>query len=332
MTGRARSEKHLDAVKEVSSGEETARRVRSSPRRRVDDSPSWGAALGASGFAKILILVALFSWVYHEQYFRLYVLWKNPDWSHGFVIPLFVLYLIHLRRRELVTGDHPGSAWGLVLVLISLAVFVLAIRLRIGYPQSLSMVTVIAGIVLALRGWGTLKMTLFPIGFFLLAIPPPDRLYREITQPLQQGAATIASIILEMFPGAEIEQKGINIAYFMRSGEEGSFTVAGACSGMRSLMAFVALGLATAYFTPRPTWHRVAMAVLVVPVALFCNVLRVIITGGFQMYKYGDLASGTPHTVLGLLMFAMGFGIYLGFLWILDHLFVEDREIRAGSS
>lgn len=317
---------------EVKSGEEIARRARNSPRRRVDDSPSWGEALGTSGVVKILVLLALFSWIYHEHYFRLYVMWKNPDWSHGFVIPLFVLYLIHLRRRELVTGDQPGSVWGLVVVLFSLAVFVLAILFRIGYPQSLSMVAVIAGVVLALRGWRALKITLFPIAFLLLAIPPPDRLYRSITQPLQQGAATIASIILEMFPGAEIEQKGINIAYFMRSGEEGSFTVAGACSGMRSLMAFVALGLATAYFTPRPTWHRVAMAVLVVPVALFCNVLRVIITGAFQMYKYGDLASGTPHTVLGLLMFAMGFGIYLGFLWILDHLYVEDRESRTAGS
>ena len=172
------------------------------------------------------------------------------------------------------------------------------------------------------------KLTLFPIGFLLLAIPPPDRLYRSLTQPLQQGAASIAAFILRTFPGSEIEQSGINIAYYMR-GHTGTFTVAGACSGMRSLMAFVALGLATAYFTPRPAWHRVAMAVLVVPVALFCNILRVVVTGAFQMYQYGNLASGTPHTVLGLVTFGIGFAIYMGFLWILDHLFVEERRTTS---
>jgi len=112
----------------------------------------------------------------------------------------------------------------------------------------------------------------------------------------------------------------------MEDGTEGMFAVAGACSGMRSLMAFVALGLAMAYMTRRPLWHRVALAALVVPVALMCNILRVIITGGFQMYGHSELASGTPHTLLGLLMFGLGFAMYLAILWGLDHIFVEDDD------
>jgi len=100
---------------------------------------------------------------------------------------------------------------------------------------------------------------------------------------------------------------------------------------MRSLMAFVALGLAMAYFAPRPAWHRVAMAVLVVPVALFCNILRVVITGGFQMYGHPNLAAGTPHTILGLFLFGLGFVIYLGVLWVLDHLFLEEPDGPEGS-
>jgi hypothetical protein len=50
------------------------------------------------------------------------------------------------------------------------------------------------------------------------------------------------------------------------------------------------------------------------------------------MYDYGDLASGTPHTVLGLLMFATGFAIYLGLLWGLDHVFVEMEETPPPSA
>jgi hypothetical protein len=44
------------------------------------------------------------------------------------------------------------------------------------------------------------------------------------------------------------------------------------------------------------------------------------------MYGRGDLATGTPHTLLGLIMFALGFAIYSGILWTIDHLFVDSAE------
>ena len=82
----------------------------------------------------------------------------------------------------------------------------------------------------------------------------------------------------------------------------------------------------------RAAWLRVAMAVCVVPVALFCNCVRVIITGAFQMYGMGDLATGTPHALLGLGMFALGIGIYMGLLWVFEHLFEPVEGDAAGSA
>jgi exosortase len=209
-------------------------------------------------------------------------------------------------------------------MIISSAVYAASLRAKIGYPQTLSIVSMIAGIVLLMRGWRTLWITLFPICFLVLALPPPERMYRQITQPLQQGAAALATMVLNCFPGADVERMGINISYSVVGHGAGAFTVAGACSGMRSLMAFVAIGLMLAYLTPRPAWHRIAMALVVVPVAFFWNVMRVVATGVFQMYGYGDLAAGTPHMVLGLMTFALGFVTFLAILWVLDHLFVEQ--------
>jgi hypothetical protein len=68
------------------------------------------------------------------------------------------------------------------------------------------------------------------------------------------------------------------------------------------------------------------MAVVIIPVALFCNIVRVIVTGAFAVYDYGNLAAGTPHTVLGLLTFALGFCIYFVILFILDRLVIPDEE------
>ena len=74
------------------------------------------------------------------------------------------------------------------------------------------------------------------------------------------------------------------------------------------------------------------MAVVVIPVALFCNIIRVLITGAFQMYGGKDWATGTPHMILGLVLFALGMAIYMGILWILDHAFVEDQSDESAEA
>ncbi len=300
---------------------------------RAVEIPGWWEHLEPRGAAKLAVIVGLFFLFYFDHLVRLFAFWQQPDWSHGFLIPVFCLYAVHQRRARLLTEDNEGSFLGLPLIIFSVFVYTFAIYRKIGYPQPLTMLGVIAGLVLLLRGWRALWLTAFPIAFLALAIPPPVRLYRDVTQPLQQFAAWIAALVLNSFPGVfEIERAGIKIAYYMNSGTEGVVLVAGACSGMRSLMAFIAMGLAVAYLTRRPMWQRIVLAASVVPVAVFCNVLRVIITGSFQMYGHPELSAGTPHTVLGLLMFALGFSIFLGVLWVLEHLFVEDAVGPEASS
>jgi exosortase len=301
-------------------------------RLRAAYAPTWWEYLGPSGAAKILVLAGLVALLYWGQLYRMVSLWQQPDWSHGFLIPVFALYILNTRRQELLTIERRGSMWGLPAVLLSLAVYTACTYLKIGYLPDLSLISTIAGLVLLVLGWRSLWLTIFPIGFLLLAIPPPDRLYRALTQPLQQGVAAVSTTLLNLFPGADVSREGFQIGFQMDSGLTGSFAVVGACSGMRSLMAFIALGLAMAYFTPRAMWQRIAMAVVVVPVAVFCNVLRVIITGGLQMYGYAHLAKGTTHTMLGFLAFGVGFAVYLLILYVLDHLMVEESPEEAAET
>jgi len=151
----------------------------------VDDTPpSWREALGTRGIFKLALVVGLVIWLYWEQLVRFVLYWQQPDWSHGFLIPLFCIYLVHNRRRELLEGPHHGSVVGLIAVVGSIAVYFASIYLAIGYFQALSILGVIGGLVLAIRGWKSFYVTAFPIAFIFLAIPPPTRLYREFTQPM----------------------------------------------------------------------------------------------------------------------------------------------------
>ena len=60
---------------------------------------------------------------------------------------------------------------------------------------------------------------------------------------------------------------------------EPSLDVAEACSGMRLLMAFLALGVAMAYLHFRPPWQRIILLISTIPIAILCNIIRVTITG-----------------------------------------------------
>ncbi len=302
-------------------------------RRRTSAAPppSLIELLGPTGLTRLVLLAAALVWVYWDQFVRMVYYWtNNADWSHGFLIPLFCIYFVHSRRDMLAATPVRPSWLGLLVVIGSLAIYIYSIRLKIGYPQALSIVTAIAGLTLLNCGWRVLWRTAFPIGFLVLALPPPEYIYRAITQPLQQIAAFAGEHVLRFLPSIIVERNGINIAFDnIATGRSGYFTVAGACSGMRSLMAFVALGLAMAYFAPRPMWHRIIMAAIVVPVALFCNVIRVVVTGALHIYGQEDWAKGTPHSALGIVTFALGFAIYFGVLYVLDHLYVATDEERG---
>ncbi len=116
----------------------------SRPRTGSGGGPGWWAAIRPWGAIRIAVLAGLFVWLFWGHLYRLWVLWQEPDWSHGYLIPLFCLYMVNTRRKELLAEGHAGSILGLPALLISLAVYVLSIVYKIGYPQQLALVSTIA--------------------------------------------------------------------------------------------------------------------------------------------------------------------------------------------
>ena len=138
-------------------------------------------------------------------------------------------------------------------------------------------------------------------------------------------------MILNLFPGVYSESSGVLIFGthdVLREGirvrEEFSLNVAEACSGMRLLRAFVALGVAMAYLEYRPVIHRILLLASTIPIAIFCNMLRVLLTGLIHIFIGSEYATGTLHTLLGLVMLGVAFALYGGLAWILNNLFVAE--------
>jgi exosortase/archaeosortase family protein len=81
-----------------------------------------------------------------------------------------------------------------------------------------------------------------------------------------------------------------------------------------------------AYLSDRPWWHRLVMVIACLPIAIFCNMLRVTITGLIHIYWNPEYAQGTAHTILGLVMLFVAFGLFSGILHVLSNLFIEEKD------
>jgi len=277
------------------------------------------------GILALLLAVTYWSTLRHTLVGR----WlADGNWSHGLLIPVFSVYFLATRRDDLFRATPKPSYVGAVILGVSLLTyFFFSWRVPMAYPRAVTLIGAIFGVTLLIGGWGVMRIAWFPILFLFLAVPLPDRQYVQMTMPLRQLASSVAAAVMPVFAeGLHTEAQAVVIDYVMPGRPPGTLNVEEACSGMRSTMAFVTLGVAMAYLGDRPGWQRLIMVALCVPIAVLCNTIRVTITGLLHVYGHADLARGTPHQLLGLLMFAVALSLFALVGYTLSHLFVEEPE------
>jgi len=148
--------------------------------------------------------------------------------------------------------------------------------------------------------------------------------------PLREWASAAAAAVMPLLiPGLHTEAQAVVIDYVAPGGRAGTLNVEEACSGMRLMMAFVTLGVAMAYLGDRPKWQRLIMVVSCIPIAVFCNTVRTIVTGVFTVTGRSDLAAGTPHQLLGIATLLLALGLFALLGQVLGHLFVEVPDDRG---
>jgi len=292
-----------------------------------------GAVPFAERVWKITIVSALFFALFHQELFKLFQTWGTANESHGMLIPAFSLYFVYqVRQRLRETRGRPCYA-GILVMMLSLVGYFLSLQYRIGYSRPLMMILMIGGLVLFLGGWPIVRLVWLPVVFLVFAIKLPGGLHERITIPMREMASSVAAIILNFLPGVKCEATGVLIQgmHAFRQGSElieepFSLNVAEACSGMRLLRTFVALGVAMAYLEYRPLVHRLVLLFSTVPIAILCNMIRVLLTGLVHLYIGSEYAQGTLHTLMGMLMLLVAFGFYGGIAWILNNLYVDEHQ------
>jgi exosortase len=257
-------------------------------------------------FVQGVLLILAVALLYYRIVPDLVIQWgRDENYSHGFLIPVISAYLIWGRRDSLRQAAGPGqsSLWGFFLCLASVMLLVVGRAGAEFFLQRSSLVTLLIGGVWWLWGASVLRLIAFPLLFLFFMVPLPYLVYDSIAFPLKLFAARVATESLMLF-GVPVFREG-NIIHLAGH----TLEVADACSGIRSLVSLVALGVVYGYFTEDVRWKRVAIALSTIPIAIAANAFRVTGMGLLTHYVSAKVAEGFFHTFSGWLVFVVAFAL-----------------------
>jgi exosortase len=232
--------------------------------------------------------------------------YENPDYSHGFFVPVLSSYLVWRKRDMLLRLPVQPSFQGLFVVLGSIALLFLGSLGAELFLTRLAFIGTIAGLVVYFLGWATLRAIAFPVMFLLLMIPLPTLIYNEIVFPLQFVASSFATGVLDTLNLFPVLREG-NILVLPHNRIE----VVEACSGIRSLMSLITLALAYGYFAERNLYVQILLVLAMVPLAVASNGFRVVGTALLTHYWGPKTADGFLHSFSGWVIFIVAASLLL---------------------
>jgi len=257
-----------------------------------------------SGWMAGIVMLGAFAILYRNVVASLVDAWAHDgNYSHGFLIVPVAAFFVWERRHRLRETAVAGSLIGLVVLLGSLLMLVAGVLGAELFLTRLSIIGVLAGTVLFVLGWSHLRILALPLSFLILMVPIPAIVFNQIAFPLQLLASQFGERALNLASVPVLREGNVMIL------ANTTLEVAEACSGIRSLISLLTLGIIYGYFTDTRMWVRTAIAAATIPIAIVTNGLRVAGTGIAAHYYGPAAAQGFFHEFSGWLVFIVAFGL-----------------------
>jgi exosortase len=268
---------------------------------KIAQMDRWQA--GGTAAAMAAAFLPLFRWM-SQRYLE-----ANSFYTHGFLMPVLVAYLVWRRRARLAAIPLAPSNAGLALVAAGLAGYLGGLVFRAGFVGGLALIVVLAGTVLYLAGVRMLRALLAPLVLVLLMIPLPQALLIGISFKLKMLAASLAGVLARCL-SVPVERAG-SIIYL----PQGTFVVENECSGISSLMALCTVSVLLACLSGDGTARKALIVFSAVPIAIIANALRIVFLI-LAAYVYGvpAVAQGVVHYGAGAVLWGAALALFF-LLW-----------------
>jgi exosortase len=270
--------------------------------------PAAGAAAG----------VAALLWAFWTALAEAANRWAHdPQYSHGFLVPVFAALLLWLRRKHLRPADVAPSWWGLPLLLAGVAARLAGTYFSYDYLDPFALLPCLAGLCLLAGGRGAWRWAWPAVLFLFFMIPLPHRVSVALAEPLQRLATVAGCYALQTLGLPAVPQGNVILLNDVEIG------IVEACSGLRMLVVFFALSTAVALVTRRPLWEKLVIVLSAVPIALFSNLVRVTATGVLHQTAGSEVANAFFHDAAGWLMMPLALALLWAELKVLGRLLID---------
>lgn len=291
-----------------------------------DLSKTRALAGGAAGLLAIILLfhvygITVWTGSAGRSLFRwLYMMWSTEsteavDYSHGLVIPFISLWLLWRQRVALIDAfkqDAPRYT-GPFLTALALGMHFAGMRSQLPHLSAMALIVSLWAWVWTFGGKQAARLTLFPIAFLAFAIPVG--FLARATFPLRIIGSVTAT---ELLNGLGIATTRIGTAVYSSAGQGFAMDVADACSGIRSMMALMALTAAYAYLFRNHWFARWFLFIMSVPIAALANIGRIVTIAIVATFMGQDVGMKLYHDYSGYLVFVLAVLLVVGFNALLD--------------
>jgi len=240
--------------------------------------------------------------------------WTLADsyYSHGPLVPLVALYFVWRDRRRLLALRAEPSTLGLLILLAGLLVLILSGLFTVYFTAAFGMLLTIWGLCGFLFGRRALRRLAFPVLMLVFMIPLPLSVIADVSLRMKLFATRAALALLGAF-GIDSVNDGSKI--YLENGA--TVTVGNACSGLRSLIALIFLGVLFATLCRLRFWKRIALFASSVPIAILANIVRVFLLC-LVANQWGERAvHGFVHDASGYLIYLVAFLLLYATSWLL---------------
>lgn len=274
----------------------------------------------------VLAMLVLGTIIYWSGLTEIVSRWQQQEaYSHGYVIPFIVLYILWERLPLLRLRAARASWSGLFIISIALASLIIgelsALYLLIQY----SFILFLIGLALVTVGAAT-RYIIVPLSMLFFVVPLPYFLEVALSAQLQLWSSVLGVEMIRAF----------NIPVFLEGNiiDLGGYRlqVVEACSGLNYLFPLMSLGFIIAYFYQAAFWKRLFIVLVTIPITVLMNSIRITLVGVSVNYGGISLAEGILHDFEGWIIFILSVAILFVIIWLFEQSNKNTRLISIFSA
>lgn len=229
----------------------------------------------------------------------------SSTYNHIVLVPVIVGWLIHQRWAQL--QRFKAAVWWPALLVFAAALLVWLLGAVAGFNlfKQIGAVAVLPAVAAMILGPRLTAALTFPLAYMAFLVPFGD----ELVPPLQMITAWL-TIQLTHLSGIPAAVNGVFI-----DTPAGLFEVAEACSGVKFLIAMIALGVLVANVCFTSWKRRIGFMALAIVAPIIANGIRAWGTIYAAQSIGAEAAGGLDHIVYGWVFFAVVIAAVLGLAW-----------------